>query len=320
MSTVTEHVASPAKRGGLLDAVRRRPLLAFVVLALAASWLAWIPLVLSPYGLGIWDIQVPGGTGGYQLFLMLPGAFLGPIGAAFFVTAVTEGRAGVRAWVKRLTKWKVNWRWYVGILVGTPAAVLLSALVITGGDVQAPPMAALVAYLPYLVMQVLTTGLAEEPGWRDFALPRAQRRFGALPAAVGIGVLWGVWHLPLFATGWGHSDSFHVSRALGFILFCVLFNVVMTWVFNRTGQSLPMAMLLHVSINTFASVLIGDMFPAIGENFDMIQRTLLLMAGVGTIVTIVATRGKLGYQPEPAAEPTIGTVEAPQPLEAARLS
>ncbi|MCC2314889.1 CPBP family intramembrane glutamic endopeptidase [Cellulomonas xiejunii] len=303
----------------MLDLVRRFPLLSFVVLAIAGSWIAWIPLVLGPYGLGTWDIQVPGGDGGWQLFVMLPGAFLGPIGAAFFVTAVTEGRSGVRAWVKRVTKWKVNWRWYVGILVGTPAAVLLSALVITGGDVQAPPMAALVAYLPYLVMQVLTTGLAEEPGWRDFALPRAQRRFGALPAAVGIGVLWGVWHLPLFATGWGHSDSFHVSRALGFILFCVLFNVVMTWVFNRTGQSLPMAMLLHVSINTFASVLIGDMFPAIGENFDMIQRTLLLMAGVGTIVTLLATRGKLGYQPEPAAEPTTRTVETAPPLEPARL-
>jgi len=303
----------------VLDLVRRFPLLSFVVLALAGSWIAWIPLVLGPYGLGIWDIQVPGGAGGWQLFVMLPGAFLGPIGAAFFVTAVTEGRPGVRAWLKRLTKWKVNWRWYVGILVGTPAAVMLSAFVVTGGQVQAPPMQNLIQYLPYLVIQVFTTGLAEEPGWRDFALPRAQRRFGALPAAVGIGVLWGVWHLPLFATGWGHSDSFHVSRALGFILFCVLFNVVMTWVFNRTGQSLPMAMLLHVSINTFASVLIGDMFPTIGENFDMIQRTLLLMAGVGTIVTIVATRGKLGYRPEPAAEPTV-TVEAPQPLEAARPS
>lgn len=320
MSTVTQQVVAPPRRGGPLDVVRRYPLLSFVVLALAGSWLAWIPLVLGPYGLGTWDVQVPGGDGGWQLFVMLPGAFLGPIGAAFFVTAVTEGRPGVRAWLKRLTKWKVNWRWYVGILLGTPAAVMLSAFVVAGGDVQAPPAASLVQYLPLLVMQILTTGLAEEPGWRDFALPRAQRRFGPLPAAVGIGVLWGVWHLPLFATGWGQADTFHVSRALGFVLFCVLFNVVMTWVFNRTGQSLPMAMLLHVSINTFASLLIGDMFPSIGDSFDLIQRALLLMAGVGTIITIAGTRGRLGYRPEPAQTPVVAPAESTRPLEAARLS
>ncbi|WP_243738055.1 CPBP family intramembrane glutamic endopeptidase [Cellulomonas shaoxiangyii] len=303
----------------MLDVVRRHPLLSFVVLAIAGSWLAWIPLVLGSYGLGVWDIQVPGGDDGWQLFAMLPGAFLGPIGAAFFVTAVTEGRAGVRAWLRRLTKWKVNWRWYVGILVGTPAALLLASFVAGGGQVDAVPMQTLVQYLPFLVMQVFTTGLAEEPGWRDFALPRAQRRFGALVAAVGIGVLWGVWHLPLYLTQWGHWDTLHWLRPVAFIAFCVLFNVVMTWVFNRTGQSLPMAMLLHVSINTYASLVIADMFPLIGDDYDNIQGALLLAAAVGAVVTLVATRGRLGYHPE-RDEQIARPVETTRPLEASPLS
>jgi len=317
MSTVTHQVPAPAQRGGVLDVVRRRPLTAFVVLALAASWLAWIPLILSPYGLGLWDIQVPGGTGGYQLFLMLPGAYLGPIGAALFVTAVTDGRAGVRAWVKRLFKFKVNWRWYAGIFLGTPAAVLLSSYLFSAGDVQAPPMENLIKYLPVILMQMVTTGLAEEPGWRDFALPRAQRQVGPLRAAVGIGVLWGVWHLPLYMTMWGDAPTFHLMRAVGFIAFCVTFNVVMTWVFNRTGQSLPMAMLLHVGINTTVGLFVASMFPVVGASYDLTNQALLLMAAVGAVITIAATRGRLGYRPEPVQPGLAGDLGTSRPLVAA---
>ncbi|MCM0638865.1 CPBP family intramembrane glutamic endopeptidase [Cellulomonas wangsupingiae] len=317
MSTVTPQVPAPAERGGVLDVVRRRPLTAFVVLALAASWLAWIPLILSPYGLGIWDIQIPGGTGGYQLFLMLPGAYLGPIGAALFVTAVTDGRAGVRAWVRRLFKFKVNWRWYAGIFLGTPAAVLLSSYLFSAGDVQAPPMENLIKYLPMILMQMVTTGLAEEPGWRDFALPRAQRLVGPLRAAAGIGVLWGVWHLPLYLTMWGDAPTFHLLRAVGFIAFCVTFNVVMTWVFNRTGQSLPMAMLLHVGINTTVGLFVASMFPVVGASYDLTNQALLLMATVGAVITIVATRGRLGYRPEPVHAEVTDDLEATRPAVAA---
>jgi membrane protease YdiL (CAAX protease family) len=64
--------------------------------------------------------------------------------------------------------------------------------------VQAPTIALLLAYPPMLLAQLATTGPAEEPGWRDFALPLLQRRFGPLAGTLLLGVLWGAWHLPLF--------------------------------------------------------------------------------------------------------------------------
>ena len=62
-------------------------------------------------------------------------------------------------------------------------------------------------YVPVLLFQMVTTGLAEEPGWRDFALPRLQRRFSPIIAALILGPLWGVWHLPLFLTDWGGAPA-----------------------------------------------------------------------------------------------------------------
>jgi membrane protease YdiL (CAAX protease family) len=287
--------APAAGPAGLRGLIRRRPLTVFFVLANLASWIAWTPYVLSQHGLGLWDLQFPGGPLGSQLLGVLPGAYLGPIASALLVTAVADGRAGLREWAGRLWRWRVSWRWYVGILLGVPVAFVLSTLLV-GGEAQLPPAMILLAYVPGLLLQMVTTGLAEEPGWRDFALPRLQRKVGPLGAAAVVGPLWGVWHLPLFLTEWGGWPDAAWYRPVEFIAFCVVFNVVMTWVFNRTGQSLPMAMLLHVSVNNFASVVWSDVFP--GLSGDYIQHALLLGSSVAAGALLVLTKGRLGYRPE----------------------
>lgn len=288
MTTLT---AAPA-RPGLRGLTARRPVTVFFVLANLASWIAWIPYVLSNHGLGVWDVTFPGGPLGSQLLGVLPGAYLGPIASAALVTAVADGRAGLREWAGRLWRWRVSWRWYVGILLGVPAVFVLATLFV-GGQAQVPSLMVLAVFVPGLLLQMITTGLAEEPGWRDFALPRLQRSAGPLGAAAIVGPLWGVWHLPLFLTQWGGGPDVAWYRPVEFIAVCVALNVVMQWVFNRTGQSLPMAMLLHVSINNFASVVWSDMFP--GLSTDYVQHALLLGSSVAAGVLLVATRGRLGY-------------------------
>ena len=305
--------APPQQRGGVLGLIRRRPLLSFLVLANLLSWVAWIPYVLSDHGLGVWDFRFPGDEGG-QLLGMLPGAYLGPIGSALLVTAVADGRPGLRAWARRLWRWRVGWRWYVVILTGVPVAMVLSGLLFSGGEMHAPSTLALVALVPALLGQMVTTGLAEEPGWRDFALPRAQRRFGPVRAALLVGLVWGVWHLPLHLTVWGEWPDVPWFRPLEFIVFCIVFNIVMTWVFNRTGQSLPLAMLLHVSVNNTASVLWADMFP--GMDRDTFQHALIVAAGVAAGVLRVRSRGRRGYGPDeeapaPRPVPAVGAVPVP---------
>ena len=274
------------------ELVRRHPLATFFVLANLLSWLAWTPWLISNNGLGLWDFEFPAG----QLLGVLPGAYLGPIFSAFLVTALADGRAGLRRWVGRLFRWKVSWKWYAISLLAVPAVLILTGFLTSGGSLRAPALAVLIAYIPGLVLQMLTTGLAEEPGWRDFALPRLQRRFGAWRSALILGPLWALWHLPLFFSDWGGYPDAHWSRPVSFIVFCIAFNVAMAYVFNRTGQSLPMAMLLHVSVNNFMSIVWSDMFPTLGD--DVSSVALAVAAVVVAIVLLVVTRGRLGYVPE----------------------
>jgi membrane protease YdiL (CAAX protease family) len=267
----------------------------FFVLANLLSWLAWTPYILSENGLGVWHFRFPEVLGTAQFAGVLPGAYLGPIGAAFFVTAVADGRTGLRRWTGRLFKWRVNWLWYVGVVLSVPALLTIATVALSEQNPLVPAVATLVAYVPGLVLQMVTTGLAEEPGWRDFALPRLQHRYGPLGGTLILGPLWGVWHLPLFFTEWGGWPDVTWLTPLEFIATCVTFSIVMTWVFNRTGQSLPLAMLLHTSVNNFFSIAWSEMFPTLTGR-DTTHAFLLASTAVA-LVLLVATRGRLGYRP-----------------------
>jgi hypothetical protein len=121
-----------------------------------------------------------------------------------------------------------------------------------------------------------------------------QRRFGPLAGTMILGPLWALWHFPLFLTEWGGYPEADWTRPAAFTVFCIAFNIVMTWVFNRTGESLPLAMLLHVSVNNFASIAWSEVFPTI----DAAGAYYALAGGslVAAALVLVGTRGRLGYQ------------------------
>ena len=287
-------------------AITRHPLLAFFALAYGLSWLAWIPYVLSGNGIGVLPFTFPALLGTSQLLGVLPGAYLGPVTAALVVTALAEGRAGLRAWRGRLFRFRVGWRWYAGVLVVVPVSILATTFVLPGAWEALRPVSLvlLLTYVPMLVVQIFTTALAEEPGWRDFALPRLQARLGAVPGTVLLGLLWGGWHLPLFLTEWGGWPHVSWTQPVLFIASCVPLSLVMTWVFNRTGQSLPLVMLLHAGINSTYTLLWPALFPSLDTGSDTLL-VQLIATTIATAVLIVVTRGRLGA---PTAAPRRGVV------------
>ncbi|WP_033290398.1 CPBP family intramembrane glutamic endopeptidase [Amycolatopsis jejuensis] len=280
--------------------IGRRPISSFFTLAITLSWLAWLPYVLSDNGLGILHFSFPKVLGTSQILGMLPGAYLGPLVAAFVVTALGEGRPGLRRWASRLLRWRVNWRWYAVALLAMPVIVTV-ATVPFAGTFQAPAVSLIIAWAVGLVLQVITTGLAEEPGWRDFALPHLQPKYGALRGTMILGPIWGIWHLPLFLTEWGHWPNTSVVAVLEFIGTAIAISFVMTWVFNRSGESLPIALLLHAGINNYMSIAWSELFPGVDPRLG--EHVLFIGFVVAAVAVVIGTKGRLGYRgrtPEPA--------------------
>jgi membrane protease YdiL (CAAX protease family) len=96
------------------------------------------------------------------------------------------------------------------------------------------------------VYMVVFVALGEEVGWRGYALPALQARYGALLSSVILGVLWALWHLPVFFNPDTHySDLPFVLQVAIQVPLAILY----TWVFNSTGGSVLMAILLHAVTN-----------------------------------------------------------------------
>ena len=170
--------------------------------------------------------------------------------------------------------------------------------------VVTPCASVLLGYVPMLARQIITTAPAEEPGWRDFALPRLQGLRGPLLGTVILGLLWGGWHLPLFLTAdWGGWPDASAKQPLIFVAGCVPLSLVMTWVFNRTRQSVPLVMLLHASINSTYTLTWPKLFPAL-EAAHLNYTVQLVATVAATLVLLVAPpRDRLGLP--------VGTPETP---------
>jgi membrane protease YdiL (CAAX protease family) len=213
--------------------VGRHPVLAFVVVTYAFSWLAW----------SIQYAQAdPMGTVGVGLFLL---GGLGPlVGAA--VVARHIGALG--QFSDRLFRWRVHWGWYLLALIApfvTAVGVVAVGTVLADGSVRFESLLP-VAAIPGVILSGILLGGLEEPGWRGFAQARLQRRYSAFAASLLVGASWVGWHLPLFVIPGTSQSEFPV---VPFVVMGLALAVVFAWAFNSTGGSVPVLVVFHGAYN-----------------------------------------------------------------------
>ncbi len=207
----------------------------FVALTFGTSW-------------GLWAVCLAlGGDLTDPLVLLLWGiGGLGPTLAALVLRLA--GRRGARqARVRAVGRWAP-----AAVLIGvTP--LTLAALVAGGADLGV--VAAGGGLVPFLVLQLVMVS-AEEFGWRGHAQPRLRRALPPVRAALTVGVIWAVWHAPLFLTGSGGQQSIplpSVAAAIYFASFVPL-SVGYWFVSERLSGGVPAALLLHLSTNVVLAV------------------------------------------------------------------
>lgn len=187
---------------------------------------------------------------------LLTAAGFGPSLAGFAVVAVLSDWTEFRNWLSRCLNWRVDWRWFaVAFLL--PPIVMLMALAIfgqLGGRLPIPLAADRVpmAMLNFGLVLLVGGPLGEEFGWRGYAMPALARKLNWRRASLIIGVVWGLWHLPLFFLA--DSAQAHTPIPL-FVLNILAGSVVFGWLFARTQGSVLPALVLHTSLNAWAGIL-----------------------------------------------------------------
>lgn len=210
--------------------------------------------------------------------------------AAILVLVLYERKKGsVRELLAGWGKWKVGGRWYLAafspLLVGLLASLIA---LLFGGETSDPVQPLWLATLITFLISTFTGALGEELGWRGFLLPRLQRRFGALASGLIVGVIWALWHAPLWLLP---GQGWDTTPYGAFAVYIISASVLLTWINNNTGGSLVMASIFHFSINFALSMLtILGLMPNVDDYW---KYTPYLYAAYALIVVLVAGSAKL---------------------------
>jgi uncharacterized protein len=252
--------------------VQRHPATVFVLLTFALTWSVWVPRALVSQGL--LTARWPMILGSYWVYM--------PAVAAV-VTAALAGRGALRELGSRLVRWRVRWWWYLIVLLGPGAywGLVYTAAIPLGWSAQLrqplPIAEGLAVAAPLLLILCLTDGLGEETGWRGFLLPRQLEHLNRLAASCLLGVIWAVWHLPLY---WTEGAVMAGGSPLVVIVELPAVSVLFTWIFEHTKGSALIAVLLHAAMNWWA-------FSAAGGIAETWQATTLLLVSKWLLVAVI---------------------------------
>jgi len=237
----------------------------------------------------------------------------GFVAASLVMTGVLDGRAGIGRLLRQFLVWRIGLLWYVVVLLGAPIVDLaaIAVHVLLGGavpDFTQPfarqvvgPLDLGIALPLFFLMGVFTNG--EEIGWRGYATPRLQAGHTALTAALVVGMVSALWHVPKALTaGSGQDYPFWL-----FVLDTIAKAMVFAWVYNSTGGSLWAVTLLHASVNTSVVFL-----PILRGAPDAVRLTAISIGlhCLVAIVVVLATGPALGARSRGTPRPAVGSRSA----------
>jgi membrane protease YdiL (CAAX protease family) len=265
---------------------RKGSTVAFFALVYLIAWACWIPALLlgRPAAAPTAD---PTQAGSLVALLQILGNY-GPTLAAVLLLALLGGRGELKGLLVRLRPRRIGVRWAAIVLL-LPVAVLLPGFIVyvlIGGPIAGMDLLML---LPLLLVSVFVSGLGEELGWRGYALPRLQRRNGPLAASVIVGVLWAVWHLPVYCSASAQSGVLFALEFVLYSLIVVSFSVILTWVYNATDRSLWMVVLMHAAFTAAGNTIMVAIAPARVGTWVPYTVSVLSACGTAILVAVLSS-------------------------------
>ena len=211
--------------------------------------------------------------GGGTVYLVVQGVL--PTGAALasalsasvagiIMTAVEDGRAGLKSMLSRLLIWRVGIGYWLFAFLFLVPAILLGSManpLFNGDPLSFNNMRPVFEILPMFISFFIVAGLGQELGWTGFLTPRLQARYSALTSSFIRTILVSIWHLPLFLysrlnhpsladfpySGWIAQKGFLVAMGAFILLLLLPWTIFYSWIFNNTRGSLLLVAVLHGS-------------------------------------------------------------------------
>lgn len=168
---------------------------------------------------------------------------------------------------------------------------------------QSPYLEYLLTPMPYIMLLnvVLNFFLSflcffgEEYGWRYFLQPRMQAKFGTRKGVILLGVVWGLWHLPLNL--FYYAPDTPLQSILLQQITCICLGIVIAYGYLRTGN-IWTAVIMHFLNNNMGLIFVPDLsFQNQAYGWGDVLYSLILMGVLH--LPFLFSRVFNGKKPEP---------------------
>jgi uncharacterized protein len=222
-----------------------KPLIRFFLIAFILAWCLMGLAIAQNYGWTMLAIPVEP--------ILIIGSWIPNIAAFLVIAFILRRKGGIRKLFRGWLKLKVPAFWYLVTL--SPLILSVLSIFIYKLLYGVSPVEKIItdptSLVLLIIMITITGAMGEELGWRGFALPWLQSRMSALSASFLLGVIWVIWHAPLWFAGLGFEEIPFLAYAITGISFTIL----VTWACNNSGGSLVIASLFHLTLNISVNII-----------------------------------------------------------------
>ena len=257
--------------------VKRYPILMYFFLTYFISWVCWITvfLMFEPYRAS------PELAPTMLLIILEILAKIGACGpgiAGLILTLALYGKNGLRDFVNRIFRWKVNPIYYLfAFLIPIVIYMIPLSIELMLGESFPNTIASygLIGFIFHYLSRLLLGNYEEEIGWRGFAQHHLQKTQSPIKMSLIIGLPHAIWHVPMFLIEDGYID---LLVFLIYTIRVVIFTFLVTYLYSKT-QSVLLTALLHVTVNE------SSLFLAV-NTFQGIFILMVIFAIVGIILIL----------------------------------
>jgi membrane protease YdiL (CAAX protease family) len=255
------------------------PIVYFFVLTFAIFWGGTVAIYFLP---DLYYMQNQDGPIGILTTLLAGIPSFAPTISALIVTAYFEGKSGLKHFANNLAKIKVKYYWCLlvfflpifvyslpiifNIAIGNPSHQDYFNINLWG------------ITLPIVLTNIIFAGLAEEPGWRGFALPEMNQHYKPIISGIFIGVIWAFWHLLFYVLGSRPWSTFPQ-----FVFTVTVISCIYTWIYQKT-RSIPLMIIFHVMHNLSNTAFISYHNPLWGGIIYFVILVMILLRDSETLL------------------------------------
>jgi len=254
------------------------PILLFFLLTFVISW-GWAFVVF--FLPDVYYAQSYASVVGVLATLFVSIQAFGPTISALVVTGYFEGN-GFKQFSESLIKFKVKYYWYLLVFLlpifvySLPVAFNLALGNPSNHDYFNVSLWGIT--FAAVISNVFFAALAEEPGWRGYALPKMNQHFRPIISGVIIGVIWAFWHLLFYVFGSRDWSTFPQ-----FVFTVTVISCIYTWIYLKT-KSIPLMVIFHVMHNLSNTVFINYHNPLWGGIIYFAVLIVILLCDSATLL------------------------------------